>query len=188
MKTLELRQHTIKPLLRALLRPILSPRMFQLLRFRWWFLSSYFPRLLSSRLVRRTAQVCGFGAALIPSNLAKQLQSVNVLAPTKVCRVMTKCGSDKGRSNNYTPLYSTLFKERYHQPLRIFELGLGTNNRDVSSNMGVFGVPGASLRGSKRSIQSSTRHMSSHLWSWRTADTTTFAKGAGSVKDMGSLY
>ena len=147
MRALELRQHTIKPLLRALLRPILSPRMFQLLRFRWWFLSCYFPRLLSSRLIRRTPQVRGFGAALVPLNLAKQLQSVNVLAPTELCRVMTKCGSDKGRSNNYTPLYSALFKERYDHPLRIFELGLGSNNPDVSSNMGVFGVPGASLRG-----------------------------------------
>ena len=38
-------------------------------------------------------------------------------------------------------------KERCDQPLRIFELGLGTNNLDVFSNMGVFGVPGASLRG-----------------------------------------
>ena len=60
---------------------------------------------------------------------------------------MTKWGSDKGRSNNYTPLYSALFKERYDKPLLIFELGLGTNNPDVASNMGVFGVPGASLRG-----------------------------------------
>jgi len=59
---------------------------------------------------------------------------------------MTKWGSDKGW-NNYTPLYSALFRERCDQPLRIFELGLGSNNLDVSSNMGVFGVPGASLRG-----------------------------------------
>lgn len=59
---------------------------------------------------------------------------------------MTKCGSDKGW-NKYTPLYSALFKERYEQPLRVFELGLGTNNLDIESNMGMFGAPGASLRG-----------------------------------------
>jgi len=58
---------------------------------------------------------------------------------------MTKCGSDKSW-NKYTPLYSALFRERNNQPLRIFELGLGSNNLDVLSNMGVFGVPGASLR------------------------------------------
>jgi len=64
-----------------------------------------------------------------------------------MCRVMTRFGSDKGRSNNYTPVYSALFKERCDQPLRVFELGLGSNNTDAPSNMGVFGLPGASLRG-----------------------------------------
>jgi SAM-dependent methyltransferase len=59
---------------------------------------------------------------------------------------MAKCGSDKAR-NNYTPLYSALFRERFDQPLRIVELGLGTNNPEMLSNMGVFGAPGASLRG-----------------------------------------
>jgi hypothetical protein len=60
---------------------------------------------------------------------------------------MTKCGSDKGRPNNYTPVYSALLKQWCDQPLRILELGLGSNNTDVPSNMGVFGLPGASLRG-----------------------------------------
>jgi hypothetical protein len=64
-----------------------------------------------------------------------------------MCRVLTKYGSDKARFNKYTPVYSALFKERYDQPLRIFELGLGTNNADTPSNMGMFGAPGASLRG-----------------------------------------
>ncbi len=121
--------------------------MVQLLRFGYRCLSSYFPRLLSSRLVRRTPQIHGFGAAATPSHVAKQLQTVNVLAPTKMCRVMTRCGSDKGRPNMYTTVYSALFKERCGRPMRVFELGLGTNNPDAASNMGVFGVPGASLRG-----------------------------------------
>ena len=138
---------TVKRLLRPVVRRTLSPRTVQVLRFRCWCLSSYFPRLLSSRLLRRTPQIRAFGAALVPSNLVKLLQTVNVLAPTEACRVMTKYGSDKGRLNHYTPLYSALFKERWDQPLRILELGLGSNNQDVLSNMGVFGVPGASLRG-----------------------------------------
>jgi SAM-dependent methyltransferase len=147
MKALELRQDTMKPLLRALLRPILSPRVFQSVRFRWWCLSSYFPGLVISLLAKRTPQVCGFGAAQIPSHLAKQIQSVNALAPTRMCRVMTKHGSDKGRLLKYTTVYSALFKERRNEPLRVLELGLGTNNPDVPSNMGIFGAPGASLRG-----------------------------------------
>ena len=54
---------------------------------------------------------------------------------------------DKGRQHDYTTVYSALFKKRCEQPLRVFELGLGTNNPDAPSNMGVFGSPGASLRG-----------------------------------------
>ena len=154
MTALEIRPYTFKRRLGASLHRTLSPRMFEFVgskvrfgRFRWWILSSYYPRLIASRLVKHTPQVRGFGAVLSPSHLAKQLQNVNLLAPTKMCRVMTKYGSDKGRPNNYTPLYSALFEERRGQPVRIFELGLGTNDPNAPSNMGVFGAPGASLRG-----------------------------------------
>src|SRR2546430_9571301 len=148
MKAIELKQqYAIKRLLRPLVRRTLSPRMLQFVRFRWWCFSSYFPRLVTSWFVKRTPQIRSFGAALTLAHLAKRLQRVNVWAPTKLCRVMTKYGSDKGRAHNYTTVYSALFKRRYHQPLRIFELGLGSNNLDVPSSMGVFGVPGASLRG-----------------------------------------
>jgi hypothetical protein len=116
------------------------------IRSRHWYLSSYLPRLLSSPFVKRTAQVRGFGAARGSVSIATQLENVNLLAPTEMCRVMARCGSDKG-ANRYTPLYSALFKKRVDQPLQVLELGLGTNNVDVLSNMGVFGVPGASLRG-----------------------------------------
>jgi SAM-dependent methyltransferase len=140
-------QYTIKRLLRPVVRRTLSPRMLRLIRFRWWYLSSYFPRLVTSWFVKRRPQIHSFGAALTPAGLATQLQRVNAWAPTKLCRVMTKYGSDKGRAHNYTTVYSALFKGRYQQTLRIFELGLGSNNPDVPSSMGVFGVPGASLRG-----------------------------------------
>jgi hypothetical protein len=61
---------------------------------------------------------------------------------------MTRYGSDKGRiGHNYTTVYSSLFSKLRKQPLRIFELGLGTNNPDLISTMGVYGRPGASLRG-----------------------------------------
>jgi len=146
-KLLHLEPVTMKHLFHPLLHRILPPRMVQLIRFWWWCLSSYFPRLITTRFTKRAPQVRGFGTALTPSHLAKQIQNVNALAPTKMCRVMTKYGSDKGRLNNYTPVYSALFKERCDQPLRVFELGLGSNNPDLPSNMGVFGAPGASLRG-----------------------------------------
>src|SRR5258708_3280311 len=124
MEALELNQYTIKRRVGALLGRNLSPRTMdcvrsaaQFGRFRWWCLSSYFPRLVASGFVKRTPQVRGFGASLSPLHVTQQLQSVNMLAPTRMCHVMTKYGSDKGRLNNYTPLYWALFEERCGQPL-----------------------------------------------------------------------
>ncbi len=72
---------------------------------------------------------------------------------TPLCEIMGKYGSDKGDVNitnswhNYTTFYHSIFKEMQDKPLRIFELGLGTNNLFVPSNMGENGKPGASLYG-----------------------------------------
>lgn len=147
MEAFELGQSNIKPVLRTLLRPVVSPPVFQYARFQWWLFFSYFPRLVVSRFVRRVSQVRGFTSTLAPSALAERLQNVNVVAPTRMCRVMTRCGSDKARAHKYTAIYSALLKSRYGQRLRIVELGLGTNNPDAPSTMGVFALPGASLRG-----------------------------------------
>ena len=140
---------TIKRLLRPVVRRTLSPRTVQNLRFRWWCFSDYLPRLGTSHLVKRSPRVRGFSASSPQSSLAKELESVNLLARTEMCRVMSKFGSDKAK-NNYTPLYAALFEDRCEQPLRIVELGLGTNNPSAPSNMGIFGAPGASLRGWRR--------------------------------------
>jgi len=59
--------------------------------------------------------------------------------------LMNKYGSDKGTFHNYTIFYETIFKNKIVENL--FELGLGTNNTDVLSNMGPNGKPGASLYG-----------------------------------------
>jgi SAM-dependent methyltransferase len=62
--------------------------------------------------------------------------------------IMKKHGSDKSsHHHNYTDVYTSLFESRRLEPLRVFELGLGTNFVDVKSNMGLNGKPGASLRG-----------------------------------------
>jgi hypothetical protein len=66
---------------------------------------------------------------------------------------MGEYGSDKGNANittswhNYTTVYYALFKGLQEKHLRVFELGLGTNNIKLPSNMGSGGKPGASLRG-----------------------------------------
>ena len=53
-------------------------------------------------------------------------------------------GSDKAQ-HKYHLLYGSLFAER-KSITSVLEVGLGTNNLDVVSNMGVDGKPGASLR------------------------------------------
>ena len=136
----------IKRLLSPLVRRTLSPTMVQVLRFRNWYFFSYLPRLLTSRFATRKPEVRGFRGAEGPSLIVEKLQAINMLAPTEMCRVMARYGSDKAL-HSYTQLYSALFKSRFDRPLRVFELGLGTNNPAMLSNMGIFGAPGASLRG-----------------------------------------
>lgn len=68
---------------------------------------------------------------------------------TELCHIMSKYGSDKGNHHNYSTLYHYLFENIKTEKLNIFEVGLGTNNTSVPSNMGPYGRPGASLRGWK---------------------------------------
>jgi SAM-dependent methyltransferase len=69
----------------------------------------------------------------------------DVTVATPLCHIMGHFGSDKGHSeilrsrHNYTTLYHHLFNTLREKPIRLFELGLGTNN--------VLGKPGASLLG-----------------------------------------
>ena len=72
---------------------------------------------------------------------------------TPLCEIMGRHKSDKGSINiltswhNYTTFYYSIFNDLREKPLRIFELGLGTNNVSIPSNMGEDGRPGASLYG-----------------------------------------
>jgi SAM-dependent methyltransferase len=73
--------------------------------------------------------------------------------PTRLCEIMGRNKSDKGSKNiteswhNYTTFYFSIFDKICEKKLRVFELGLGTNNVKVPSNMGAEGRPGASLYG-----------------------------------------
>jgi hypothetical protein len=83
----------------------------------------------------------------------EQLETdLDMFNSTELCEIMGRNGSDKGnedlsKSHNYTTIYYKLFKDAKYEPVNIFELGLGTNNTDVPSNMGAHGIPGASLYG-----------------------------------------
>lgn len=75
------------------------------------------------------------------------------ISSTDLCKIMAHYGSDKGhpikssRIHDYTLFYDSIFKNIKNNQLRIFELGLGTNNTNIKSNMGLNGKPGASLYG-----------------------------------------
>lgn len=82
-----------------------------------------------------------------------QTYLINATESTPLCEIMGRNNSDKGHINilkswhNYTTFYYNIFKEIQQKELRIFELGLGTNDINIPSNMGKNGTPGASLYG-----------------------------------------
>jgi len=63
--------------------------------------------------------------------------------------LMNYYGSDKGgfnKDHNFSDYYSTIFFDKKESVKNILEIGLGTNNIKVPSNMGLQGKPMASLR------------------------------------------
>jgi len=57
-----------------------------------------------------------------------------------------KHGSDKSTEHDYFEVYGSILAAKRSEPIRILEIGLGTNNLAYQSNMGLGGRPGASLR------------------------------------------
>jgi hypothetical protein len=64
----------------------------------------------------------------------------------KIGDLFKQYGSDKSTTHNYYLIYSSVLEKNEDKSINILEVGLGTNNIDVLSNMGVEGKPGASLR------------------------------------------
>jgi hypothetical protein len=79
-------------------------------------------------------------------NIEEAIKTYREKDSVKLDFLMNNMGSDKGPVwHNYSQFYSALFEPIRTQPLALFELGVGTNNVDISSNMGGHGRPGASL-------------------------------------------
>ncbi len=71
------------------------------------------------------------------------------LVSSDLTNLMNKYGSDKGGLNNhhnYANYYSFLFEQKRKDIKNFLEIGLGTNDVSLASNMGEKGVPLASLR------------------------------------------
>lgn len=87
-------------------------------------------------------------------------QILEILKNLKNSKTLSECmsfyNSDKSSNHhNYTTVYERLFFNLRPKKLNIFELGLGTNNPNIPSSMGVNGTPGASLRGWKEYFKNS---------------------------------
>jgi hypothetical protein len=131
---------------RESLRRKLSPQAFENLRLGRWYYRSYLTGFAAAFRGHPAPVMHSFPSSTT-SPLSAQILAVKTFAPTTMCRVMARHGSDKGTKHNYTTIYSVLFGKLRKKPLRIFELGLGTNNPHLASSMGVDGKPGASIRG-----------------------------------------
>jgi SAM-dependent methyltransferase len=126
----------------------LSPEAFVKARLYWWQTHFYFPHRIGSVVTKKKPKVHTFSAAGSEQPWVSKIRTVNVFKPTEMCRVMTKHGSDKGRGwHNYTTIYPVLFSGLRDKQLKIFEVGLGTDNPSITSSMGARARPGASLRG-----------------------------------------
>ena len=60
-------------------------------------------------------------------------------------KYFNKYGSDKSSIHNYHLIYGSLFKKN-NKVKKILEIGLGTDDEKIISNMGRYGKPGASVR------------------------------------------
>jgi hypothetical protein len=70
----------------------------------------------------------------------RELQTISELK-----KFLDAHGSDKANTHNYHFLYGSILKDTADVK-KVLEIGLGTDNTDVVSNMGSRGKPGASLR------------------------------------------
>ena len=102
------------------------------------------------RFLREKIRTIKYNLKFLNKNKKTKLNySVNSSANSKLTELMNLYGSDKGGSNNhhnYSEYYSEIFFNKRKEIKNFLEIGLGTNNINLASNMGVKGVPLASLR------------------------------------------
>ena len=89
--------------------------------------------------------------AKVLQNLKINVKIINVIKfqnninAKKLKYLFNKYGSDKSNIHNYHLIYGSLFKKKKNVR-KILEIGLGTNNDNIISNMSTKGNPGASIR------------------------------------------
>jgi hypothetical protein len=92
--------------------------------------------------------MCGKLSEYQKIKLDRYLKKIYFENRTELCDIMDNNKSDKASNrHNYTRFYSQIFEKMRFDEINIFELGLGTNNINLISNMGSEGSPGASIFG-----------------------------------------
>ena len=91
------------------------------------------------------------GAVDFFSDIVEKIASYNAdrlyEKPTELCEIFNSYGSDKGNNHNYSTFYNHVFSPIKENKINFFELGLGTGNPNIPSNMGANAKPGASHLG-----------------------------------------
>ena len=78
-------------------------------------------------------------------NVPSAIETYTQFEVSPLCFMFDEVGSDKGVGwHHYSRFYQQLFRVAKYEEFNFFELGLGTNNTDIPSNMGKGGNPGAS--------------------------------------------
>ncbi len=102
------------------------------------------------KFIRETIRKIKYKLKFLSKNKLTSLNyNVNSSTNSKLTELMNQYGSDKGGKNNhhnYSKYYSEIFFNRRKKIRNLLEIGLGTNNVNIASNMGKEGVPLASLR------------------------------------------
>ncbi len=92
-------------------------------------------------LLRKLTTVSSFHPQMLPKLDEEQYKFSAVLAER-----FNYYGSDKTTVHSYESLYARLLTKICNDKGALLEIGLGTNNIDTPSNMGLTGQPGASVR------------------------------------------
>jgi hypothetical protein len=88
------------------------------------------------------------GMAALNPEQAETFTQTPMTQTMALAKILNAHGSDKAKiSTSYHQVYYHIFNLLGRdQELRILEIGMGTNNTQITSNMGEKGIPGASLR------------------------------------------
>jgi hypothetical protein len=115
--------------------------------------SSGTPQALAGLALQSAQQIFPLLSSLIEATSRPLIipGPIEALFPTsndtaELAELFNRYGSDKSSRHNYHLLYAALLAPRRIDRLRLLEIGIGSNNPDVVSNIGVAGRPGASLR------------------------------------------